>query len=319
MRRALASAHRYPRTDTLRAALAAHWQRDPSWIALGTGGDDLIRRAAQALAQGPLAAFHPTFSIYARSSRLVGRPYLPLPLDGRGAADPAALAADPAALPGPALVVAVSPNNPTGAACPVADVLALCRARPDLTVLLDEAYVEFGPEPLGSRAVAAADWPDNLVALRTFSKAYGLAGMRVGYTVAPPALTAVLTAAGDEVPVSVVAEAGAAAALADQEHVRAAVALVRAERPRLAAALAGLGLRVWPTDACFVLLEVGDGAAELCRRLEAAAIVVRPPHILRVPGAVRVSVGLPRENEALLAAVRDALAQGPLCPPAPGA
>lgn len=303
MRLALARAGRYPRGESLATALGDRWQRSAQWFAVGTGGDDLIRRVVDTFAHpGPVVAFHPTFTQYSRRARIAARPYVPLPLtpDGRPCWDERAARAVPA---GPALCVVVSPNNPTGGYAPVAATLALCDDRPDWTVLLDEAYVEFSPDPLGARAIGPQDWPENLLVLRTFSKVYGLAGLRVGYLVAKPETAAKVRQVGDEMPVASVSEAAAVAALADEAHVRAVTDLVRCERVRVARRIKELAVSVWPSEANFLLIEIGSDATTLQERLAKAGVAVRDGNRLGVPGTLRVSVGTRAENDAFLSAL----------------
>ena len=166
--------------------------------------------------------------------------------------------------------------------------------------MLDEAYVEYAALT-GCRRRSWHGSPShpNLVIVRTFSKAYGLAGVRIGYALSHPEVADAMNRVRPAFNVSNVAQAGAIAALADQAHVLAAARLVVAERERVAAALRALGARVVPSAGNFLLVEVG-AAAGTYERLLRGGVIVRPVGGYGLPRHLRISIGLPQQNDRLL-------------------
>ncbi len=258
----------------LREAAAAFVGGGVTWeqVIVGAGADDLILLCARVfLAAGRRAhvAQRPTYSLYRIASELAGAP-----------ADAPLEEAD--------LVWCCNPNNPTGEAQPAAEVVALARSRPDVPVVVDEAYVEFGGESVVPRLRDAA----NLIALRTLSKAFGFASLRVGYAVASPELAALLEARRAPAPVAGPAARIAAAALRDP---RLDVDAIARERERMRAALLAAGHDVPPTATNFVAIR---SERDLAGALEAQGLVVRP-----FAGGIRVTLRTPAENDALLRAL----------------
>ena len=264
---ALARVNTYPPggSPALVAAIAGYAGVAPDQVVLGAGADDLILLCARTFA-GPgdtvAVADDPTYPLFEIAARLAG----------------AEVGGDH-----PSLTFCCRPNNPTGAFDP------LPAARP---LAVDEAYFEYAGE------TAADLLDDGVVVIRTFSKAFGLAGARVGYALADPATAAELRARQAPAPVSTLSAALAVAALADPPD----VAPVVAERDRLTAALRALGLDPLPSRANFVLVPL-DGAAELADTLLRQGIAVRP-----FAGAIRISVLDPDDDDVLLAALAGARA-----------
>jgi histidinol-phosphate aminotransferase len=177
-----------------------------------------------------------------------------------------------AAACGPAIIMLVSPNNPTGAALTADDLEAVARAAPDSLVVLDHAYVEYADEDLTAVAI---DYANTLV-VRTLSKAWGLAGARVGYAVGAAEVLDALRAAGPSYPLAAPSVAIALEQLARGDGVlREHVARIRYERLRLAVELESLGLRPYPSQANFILVDCGRDAAPLSAGLGAAGVRVR--------------------------------------------
>ena len=297
-----AGVNRYPEPQpaALLTALAGLYGVAPDNLVLGRGADegiDLLCRAFCRPGLDAVAICPPTFGVYAHFAALQGARVVEVPLMPGWQIDGDALSAA-----GPLkLVFLCSPNNPTGDVIPAAEVLRLVDAMPDTIVVLDEAYVEFAEAESLAREAAARP---NLAVLRTLSKAYGLAGARVGAVIAAPETIALLRRVSHPYPLPSPSIAAALAALSPSRrplHARR-IAEIKAERRRLAAALrraAGV-TRVHEAEGNFLLLEVVD-AAEVARRLQALAIRVRfRPKV--APGAIRLSVGTPAENDAALAA-----------------
>jgi histidinol-phosphate aminotransferase len=204
-------------------------------------------------------------------------------------------------------VVIANPNNPTSTAVRAEPLNRLVDGVPSgVLVVIDEAYREFVTDPDVPDALARfADHP-NVVVLRTFSKAWGLAGFRVGYLTADPTVVAAVDAALIPFAVTAAAQAAALAALEQADEVARRAGLVVEERARVTAALADRGLRVPESQANFVWLPVGATAGPLAHALERQGVVTRP-----FPTGIRVTIGWPHENERFLAAVDAALDELP--------
>jgi len=243
---------RYPSARTLEAALAERFGVAPEQVLVTAGADDgLLRIALAYVARGRVMVLPtPTFEMLPRYVALVGGtvrevawPRGPYPVD-----------AVLACAPGAAAIAVVSPNNPTGALASRADLQAIARAAPDALIVVDAAYAEFVADASEELTSAALALP-NAVVLRTFSKAYGAAGLRVGYVLGPATVVAHLRAAGNPYPVSTPSLRYALAALQPdgQRALRANVDFVLGARTALTSTLTQLGLDVAPSAANFVL------------------------------------------------------------------
>lgn len=201
------------------------------------------------------------------------------------------------------IVVLSTPNNPTGTVCTTAELTALLAAVPDdVIVVIDEAYREFVTDPdVADPIEAIVPSHPNALVLRTFSKAYGLANLRVGYGIGHPDVIGALDKVALPFIVSGIAQVAALASLAPQASAELdeRVAGILAERDRVSAALASLGWPVVPSQANFVYLPVGDGAMDLFVRLEKQGLVTRPFE----GEGVRISLGTPLQNDRLLEAL----------------
>ena len=311
-RAALAEAHRYPdpRGAALKRALAARTGHPVAGIALGNGSHELLMQLAQAFA-GPdagVVASRYGFAVYALAAMAAGAPLAlapALPEDHPSMPlghDLAALLA--AVTPATRLVYLANPNNPTGTWFDSAALEAFLAALPPTALcVLDEAYAEFVDAPgLVDHAPLMARFP-RLVITRTFSKAHGLAGLRVGYALAHPAVVAVLERLRESFNVSAPAQAAAEAALADDAHLARVVAATRASRDALAQALRAQGRRVLPSQGNFVLVRFGARTAAIEAALVARGIVLRPMGGYGLGEWLRITCGTPEENAALLAAL----------------
>ncbi|MEU7048582.1 histidinol-phosphate transaminase [Streptomyces eurythermus] len=296
--RAAAEANRYPdpACGALRAALARHYGLSPDRVAVGAGSITLLQ-ALLTVTAGPGAAVAyswPSFDGYEVLADLAGFRTVRVPLaeDGHDL-DALAAAVDEHTR----LVLLCNPNNPTGTASGEADLLRFLDAVPrTCLVVLDEAYCEYARDPgLGARLLTS--WP-NLIVARTFSKAYGLAGMRVGYLLAEPGLISRVHSMVMPLSVSDVAQAAAVASLAAEKELLGRVRETAAERDRVRAALLALGFDVPPSEANFLWLPLGARAEEFAAACASAGVAVRP-----YPGdGVRVTTGAAEDNDAFLAA-----------------
>ena len=295
-----ASVNRYPdpASTALVAALADRVGFPADAIVVGTGSVALCQQLVTAAA-GPgdevIFAWR-SFEAYPIVVRTAGATAIAVPLDDDGRHDLAAMAA--AVNERTRLVFLCSPNNPTGPALRAEEVRQFLAAVPDdLVVVLDEAYAEYVTDPQAADGLALATDHRNLVVLRTLSKAYGLAGLRVGYGVADPAVVAPLRAVSLPFGVSRVAEAAGVAVLAEPEEVDRRVAGTVLERRRVADALARSGWRVPDPQGNFVWLPLGAAAQEFSDACTGAGVTVR----CFPQDGVRVTVAEPAANDIFLA------------------
>jgi len=293
-----------PRAGELCAAAAVSLGVAPECVVAGNGSTELIRLLAQlALSPGDRAlSLGPSFGEYEVATRLAGGQFTEVRANyvglGRGFRYRASTCSLAAAENRPRLCWLCSPNNPTGTLVARGLIEELIAAYPETLFVLDEAYCDPLEAPQWSAATLAAG---NLVVLRSLTKAWGLAGLRVGFAVAAPETAAALRAAAPPWTVNACAQAAGVVALADEEHHRAAVSLLVQERDRLMNALRGLGWRVEPSQAGFFLVNVGK-AAGVRRELLARGCLVRDCTSFGLPAFVRVSPRLPEQNDLLLRA-----------------
>jgi histidinol-phosphate aminotransferase len=294
--------------EELKRALAEYTGVPPEYIVTGCGSDDVLDSALRALAQpGDCIAFpDPTFAMLPLFAAANGLTPHAVSLGAGAAVDVDALTHS-----GVAITYLCSPNNPTGATLP-REVVESVIARAHGVVIVDEAYIEFG----GESAIDLAQAYEHVLVTRTLSKAFGLAGLRVGYAVGSPTLVAAVEKARGPYKVSLPAERAAIAALRhDASWVREHVDAVRVNRVRFAEAASALpGIQALPSAANFVLLRLEPtmgsaapaalGACELTRRLRARGVAVRPfPALPGVGEAVRVTIGPWEMMDACLAAL----------------
>jgi histidinol-phosphate aminotransferase len=313
MRSALEQVWLYPdgSCHELKLALARHLRVATEWLTIGNGSNDLLMLLAEAfLTTGRSAVYSQYgFAIYPLVIRETGAEAIEVPALARAADMPLGhdLAAMAAAIRADTrLVFVANPNNPTGTWAPDAALERLLAAAPPSTlVVLDAAYYEYGRERgIGDPQPWLERYP-NLVLLRTFSKAYGLAGARVGYALSHPEVADVLNRLRPAFNVNSIAQAGAIAALADGAYMQRGVEATMREHARVGAAIARMGLWSAPSAANFVLVQVGGNAAQIFRSLLERGIIVRPMSGYGLPDCLRISIGLPEHNERLLAALAE--------------
>ncbi len=305
--RALASAHRYPDGTALREALARHHGVSVGEVVLGNGSNELIDLICRTFAGAIRHAVYPdpSFVCYRSCTLAANIPSSEVPLVDHVRYDVDSILR--AMRPDTGLLFLANPNNPTGAHLSRNELARLLAAAPsDALVVLDEAYVEFVDAPDFVSATELRAVHPNLIILRTFSKAYGLAALRVGYGIARPKLVDYLDRVRAPFNVSSVALAAAGAALDDPEHVARYVELNRGERARVAAALRGMGLAPAPSQANFLLVDVMRLGREVYEGLLRRGVIVRPmpPPLDRF---LRISIGLSAENDRMLAALQSLL------------
>jgi len=308
---AMADLGRYPDSNAfeLKDALSRRLGVPAGWLTVGNGSNDILEMAAHAwLSPGTSAVYSQhSFAVYELATQETGARAIVVRARDFGHDLPAMRAA---IADDTRLVFVANPNNPTGTFVPSAQVQAFLASVPaSVVVVLDEAYNEYLDPSLRFDSTRWVERFPNLVVSRTFSKAYGLAGLRVGYAVAQPPLTDLMNRVRQPFNVSSVAQAAAIAALADDEFIERSRQLNAEGLAMLGRAFEALGLRYVPSHGNFVLVEVGDAAA-VNERLLRAGVIVRPVANYGLPTWLRVSVGLPAENEAFVAALRTALGRG---------
>jgi histidinol-phosphate aminotransferase len=311
---ALAAAElgRYPDANAfgLKAALATRYDVPSDWITLGNGSNDILEIAAHAFVQNGEAVVYSqySFAVYALATQGVGGRAIVVPAREYGHDLDAMAAAIDA---GTRLVYLANPNNPTGTFIPAPRIEAFLDKVPaHVVVVLDEAYNEYlAPENQFESAQWVRKYP-NLVVSRTFSKAYGLAGLRVGFAIAQPAVTDLMNRIRQPFNVNTLAQAAAIAALNDQEFLQKGARNNLEGYRQLTAAFDELGLEYVPSYGNFVLVKVGadEGAgARVNLALLKQGVIVRPVANYGLPQWLRISIGLPHENATFIAALKKAL------------
>jgi histidinol-phosphate aminotransferase len=275
-------------------------------VVVSNGSNELLELLVRTFcAGGEHVVFgEPAFVVYRLACLAQGVPHSAVPLGAGLVHDLPAMAR--AIRPDTRLVFIANPNNPTGTYVGTQALSQFLRSIPrDVIVALDEAYCEYAE---------ASDYPDGLklrdlhprvVVLRTFSKIYGLAGLRVGYAVMPAELAGYVHRVRAPFNVSSVAQAAATAALDDEEHVARSRALNLTEKAFVEAGLAKLGVSWVPAQANFLLIDLQRPAAALYEALLVHGVIVRP--VPPLPTMARVTLGTRRENERLLAALATVL------------
>lgn len=312
LRRTAALAFRYAQAGTprLTAAIARHVGVDPAMVVAGNGSDeiiDLLIRVVPRPGQDHVLAFRPCFSIYETQSRFAGIPLHQVPLSESLEFDLDALAA--AATKHTALVFVTNPDNPSGHAVPAAELLELLARLPRRTLLVvDEAYVDFADPVERYTVLSQVAAHPRLVVLRTFSKMYGLAGLRLGFGVMAPWLADLLLRVKLPFSVNVLAEQAGLAALEDELFVQETRQAVLEGRAYLFQELSRLGCAPRPSQANFLMFCPPKPAGEVYEALLARGIIIRPLVSYGMPQWLRVSVGTAAENRLLIRHLEEVLA-----------
>jgi histidinol-phosphate aminotransferase len=305
MKAVMAESHRYPDggTHQLREKLARKHDVPPEQILVGLGSSEIIDLAARVLlgrgktgitSEGSYAPF--SVAIRASGAELMRVPMRDFAFDLKAMAK--------AVTPETRVVYLANPNNPTGTAFGASELEEFLWSIPgDVLVVLDEAYVHYADRADMPQSVEIFHKHNNLLIMRTFSKVYGLAGLRVGYGIAQPAVVAAMDRLRTPFNVASVSQAAALAALDDVEYVQRCIASNARERKRLLEELAKLGLRAVPSHANFIFIHIGSEAQAIVQELLQEGVIVRPLGWMGWPEAIRVSVGTADENDRLLEAM----------------
>jgi histidinol-phosphate aminotransferase len=312
--RMAAEAHRYPdgNATKLREAIGARFGLDPARILCGNGSDELIAYLILAYGGEGTELIMPAhgFVMYDLTGRYAGCRVIKVPERNLMADVDAMLAA---VGPRTKLVCLVNPNNPTGALLPGAEVERLRRGlRDDILLILDAAYAEYVTDPDYDPGQALVDASGNTVMTRTFSKIFGLGGMRVGWAYMPPAVADVIGRIRGPFNVNAAGMAAAIAALEEPGWIERSVAHNTEWRAKLSAGLQAAGIRAWPSACNFVLADFGTpGKAQAAdAALRARGVIVRGVAGYGLPSCLRITVGTAEECglviETLAAFMRDA-------------
>ncbi|MDR1044265.1 MAG: histidinol-phosphate transaminase [Candidatus Adiutrix sp.] len=310
MRQALEGSHRYGDADSraLKKALAAKFGYDPDSLVIGNGSSEFILLLCHSLLAPGLNAVmsRPSFTLYAKNAQAAGAEIREAALTPDYGHDLAAILklADERTR----LLFLDNPLNPTGAWLSPEQLRDFYRKLPAQTVLvLDEAYVEFARQ-------VRADWradlasPGRLVVMRTLSKAYGLAGLRVGYALMAPALASAVNRVRQPFNLNLLAQAGALAALADEEFLEKTLAMTWSSLDYYRRESRALGLTPYPTEANYLMLGLGGRSADdLFQALLRQGVITRSLTSFGLDRHLRVNAGLPEESRALIQALRKVL------------
>jgi histidinol-phosphate aminotransferase len=309
MENALQSLHLYPDGNAfyLKRKLAGKLGVEPANLILGNGSNEIIEFIGHALMSPgtDVIVSEFCFAVYPIVTRLFGANLVTVPARDFGHDLPAMLRA---ITPKTRVVFVANPNNPTGTLAAASDVMRFIDAIPPHVLLaMDEAYVEFLGSPCDLLPLIRSGKSPNLLLMRTFSKIYGLAGLRLGYGIGHPELIATLEKIRQPFNINALVQAGAWAALDDTEHV------TRTRRNNLEglkffeSAFRELNRKFIPSAANFILVHVGDGQ-RVFAELQKLGVIVRPMAGYQLPDWIRVSIGTPAENARCVDALKKALA-----------
>lgn len=305
----LDSLHRYPDGAGHRLVhrIAEANGIPPESVVIGNGSDDIIALLIRTLVQpgDRVVVPRPSFLMYEISAKAAGAVVDAVPLKNMGM-DLDAMAAR---IDGDTkLVFICNPNNPTGTVVSQAEFDRFMQRLPDcVVVVVDEAYIEFARNPVCLKTGRPADLSRPLVTLRTFSKVYGLAGLRVGYGIMPAMLADILHRVRQPFNVNTVAQAAATAALDDSDFLNLTLDLVHRGLDELYAGLDRMGLTYFKTEANFFLIDVRRPASDVFEKMLRQGVIVRSMKAYGFPTYIRINVGLERENRRFLEALENVL------------
>jgi histidinol-phosphate aminotransferase len=309
IREAAGEIHRYPDgvSFALRSKLSARLGVAENQLVFGCGGDEILELIAKTLiGEGDEVVYAwPSFAMYPIVIQGVGATGVQVPLTSDFVHDLDAMLE--AVNEKTRIVMICNPNNPTGTSVGAADFDRFVQALPENVVLVvDEAYFEFARRKDFPDVLSLLSTRPGTLVLRTFSKIYGLAGMRIGYGVCDAELASYLERARHPFNVNRMAEVAALAALDDDEHVRRTLESNEVGIDYLTTELGRMGIETWPTDANFILAKTGQDVFE---QLLKKGVIVRPMSGFGLTEHVRISIGLPEENERLIKALSEIRAE----------
>ncbi len=305
----LKSLHRYPDSHAyyLKEDLAAHLGVSPQQLIFGNGSDEILDLLVRALvpAGGEVLSTTHTFLMYGLITKAVGGIFRPVPLKQLRVDLPAVAQAITA---NTRLIILNNPNNPTGTVFFREEWEEFLASVPaNVTVVLDEAYLDFADDPRVPSGLAYLAEDRALVGLRTFSKAYGLAGLRVGYGYGPSQIIDCLNRLRMPFNVNRLAQMAARAALTDTDFLARTLELVHTGKEEICRGLERLGLEYLPTQANFILIRVPKPGRDVFQAMLRLGVIIRAMDSYGFPEHIRVNVGLPQENRRFLEALQKVL------------
>ena len=312
MAAALPRLNLYPdgRSHDLRQALARRFDVDFAQVAVGNGADDLILQLSMAFLEDDdeVVVSRSSFAMYDVYAHAMRARLIKTPLAAGYRIDLEAMA--DAITDRTKIVYICNPNNPTGTMSPAEEADRFLVRLPDRVLcVIDEAYAEMvESERYPDSLAMVREGRRNVLVLRTFSKVYGLAGIRLGYAFGPSSIVGTLAKAKPAFTVNALAQAAGIAALEDDDFVRRTIETNRAGRRQLCGAFDRLGLEYAESHTNFVLVRIGPTASEIHQRLLERGIIVRPMAGYELPELLRISIGTSEQNERFLAALEDLLA-----------
>lgn len=308
MQKAISTLHLYPDGNAfyLKQKLGKKLGVEPANLILGNGSNEIIEFVGHALMGTgvDVVMSQYCFAVYPIVTRLFGANPIVVPAKNYGHDLSAMLTA---ITPKTKVVFVANPNNPTGTLAPREEILKLVRDVPqNVLLVMDEAYIEFLDEPVDLISPIRRGEHPNLLLMRTFSKIYGLAGLRLGYGIAQPELIAALEKIRQPFNINSIAQAGALAALDDVEHVRKTRTNNAEGLKFFSESLRAAKLEFIPSAANFILVRVGDGQ-RVFDELQKCGVIVRPLGGYQLPEWIRISIGTPAENKRCLEALKKVL------------
>jgi histidinol-phosphate aminotransferase len=308
MQKVLANLHLYPDGNAfyLKQKLAEKLGVETNNVILGNGSNEIIEFVGHAMMSPgvDVVVSQYCFAIYPIMAKLFGANVITVPATDYGHDLPAMLKA---VTPNTRVMFVANPNNPTGTIAEREDVVNLINQVPDHVLLvMDEAYVEFLAEPIDLLPLIRRGQKPNLLLMRTFSKIFGLAGLRLGYGVAQPELISALEKVRQPFNINSIAQAGALAALEDGEHMSKTRHNNAQGLQFFEQGFRQMGLQFVPSAANFVLVKVGDGQ-RVFNELQKHGVIVRPMGGYQLPEWIRISVGTAQENSRCLASLKKVL------------
>ncbi len=313
MSAAMADLARYPDSNgfDLKAAISAKFGVPTDWITLGNGSNDILELAARSLVSAGQSVVYSqySFAVYPLATQAIGARAIVVAAKDFGHDLPAMRAA---ITDDTRLVFVANPNNPTGTFIDGEQIAAFIRSVPShIVIVLDEAYTEYLSPSQRYDAFGWVAQHPNLIVSRSFSKAYGLAGLRIGFGIAQPGLTDLMNRLRQPFNVNSLAQAAAIAALQDEAFLTKSAEINAQGYRQLTAAFDQMGITYVPSVGNFVLFRAGDddnAGAKVNLALLKQGIIVRPVGNYGLPQWLRVSIGLPEENEAFIVALKSVLA-----------
>ncbi len=308
MKKALTHAHLYPDGNAfyLKQKLATKLGVTPAHLALGNGSNEIIEFLGHALlsSEAEVVVSQYCFAVYPIVTELFGAKLVTVAAKGYGHDLDAMLAA---ITPKTRIIFVANPNNPTGTMVSPEALKGFIEAVPaHVVIALDEAYIEFLENKLDLVAEIASGVRPNLILMRTFSKIYGLAGLRIGYGIGHPELIAALEKVRQPFNINAISQAGALAALDDTNHVEKTQRINHRGMKFFTRAFKQLKLEVVPSAANFILVRVGDGAG-VFSAMQKLGVISRPMGGYQLSEWIRISIGTPKENERCLDALKQVL------------